>query len=126
MISRYIKPILLVTGIATASMIAAFFAPSMVLGHLFLEPPTDAVSLAVTRHWAVLVFCFGALLVYAAYRREARQPVLIVTIIEKWRVFFSCRCNCALAPMSWRLPMPPSRCSIFCIWSDSREVRRYE
>ena len=83
MIGRYIKPILLVTGIATASMIAAFFAPSLVLGQLFVEPPTDAVSLAVTQHWGVLVFCFGALLVYAAYRGEARQPVLIVTIIEK-------------------------------------------
>ena len=83
MIGRYIKPILLVTGIATASMIAALFAPSMVLGQLVVEPPTDAVSLAVTQHWGVLVFCFGALLVYAAYRREARQPVLIVTIIEK-------------------------------------------
>ena len=83
MIGRYIKPILLVTGIATASMIAAFFAPEMVLGQLFAEPPTDAVSLAVTRHWAVLVFCFGALLVYAAYRRESRQPILIATIVEK-------------------------------------------
>jgi hypothetical protein len=82
-IGRYIKPILLVPGIATASMIVALFAPSMVLGQLVVEPPTDAVSLAVTQHWGVLVFCFGALLVYAAYRREGRQPILIATIIEK-------------------------------------------
>ncbi len=83
MIGRYMKIILLVTGIATATMIAAFFAPGLVLAQLFVDPPTDAVSLAVTRHWGVLVFCFGVLLIYAAYRRDTRKPVLIVTILEK-------------------------------------------
>ena len=83
MIGRYMKIILLVTGIATATMIAAFFAPGFVLGQLFVDPPTDALSLAVTRHWGVLVFCFGVLLIYAAYRRDTRKPVLIVTILEK-------------------------------------------
>ena len=83
MIGRYMKVILLVTGIATATMIAAFFAPGLVLAQLFVDPPTDAVSLAVTRHWGVLVFCFGVLLIYAAYRRDTRKPVLIVTILEK-------------------------------------------
>ena len=83
MIGRYMKIILLVTGIATATMIAAFFAPEFVLGQLFINPPTDPVSLAVTRHWGVLAFCFGVLLIYAAYRRDARKPVLIVIILEK-------------------------------------------
>jgi hypothetical protein len=82
-IGAYIKPILVITGIATASMIAALFAPAMVLGQLFVEPPTDAASLAVTQHWGLLVFCFGALLVYAAYHPEVRKPVLVVTIVEK-------------------------------------------
>ena len=35
MIAAYIKPILVITGIATASMIAAFFAPALVLDQLF-------------------------------------------------------------------------------------------
>ena len=83
MIGRYIKPILVVTGIATASMIAAFFAPAVVLDQLFFGAPSDAVSLAVTRHWGLLVFCFGALLIWAAYRPELRKPVLILTIVEK-------------------------------------------
>lgn len=83
MIGTYIKPILLVTGVATASMIAAFFAPATVLSQLFVQPPTDAVSLAVTQHWGLLVFCFGGLLIYAAYRPEVRKPVLVFTIIEK-------------------------------------------
>jgi len=83
MISRHIKPILVVTGIITASMIVAFFAPAIVLNQLFAEPPSDAVSLAITRHWGLLVFCFGGLLVWSAYRPEIRKPVLVFTIVEK-------------------------------------------
>lgn len=83
MIGRYIKPILVVTGIATASMIAAFFAPAIVLDQLFAGAPTDAVSLALMRHWGLLVFCFGGLLIYAAYHPEVRKPVLVFTIVEK-------------------------------------------
>jgi len=82
-ISRHIKPILIVTGLITASLIIAFFAPAIVLGQWFVDAPADAVSLAVTRHWGLLVFCFGALLVWAAYRPEIRKPVLIFTIVEK-------------------------------------------
>ncbi len=83
MIGANIKLILLVTGIITASMIAAFFAPATVLNQLFAEPPSDAVSLALMRHWGLLVFCFGGLLIYAAYRPELRKPVLVFTIVEK-------------------------------------------
>jgi hypothetical protein len=83
MIGANIKLILLVTGIITASMIAAFFAPAIVLNQLFAEPPSDAVSLALMRHWGLLVFAFGGLLIYAAYRPELRKPVLVFTIVEK-------------------------------------------
>ncbi len=83
MISANIKPILVVTGIATASIIAAFFAPAVLLNQLFAEAPTDAVSLAITRHWALLVFCIGALVIYAAYRPDLRKPVLVAAITEK-------------------------------------------
>ena len=83
MVGRYIRPILIGTGIVTASMIAAFFAPAVVLDQLFAGPPTDAVSHALMRHWGLLVFCFGALLIWAADRPELRKPVLIFTIVEK-------------------------------------------
>jgi hypothetical protein len=55
----------------------------MVLDQLFTGAPTDAVSIALMRHWGLLVFCFGGLLVYAAYRPEVRKPVLVFTIVEK-------------------------------------------
>jgi hypothetical protein len=83
MISRNIKPILIITGIITASIVAGFFAPAMLLDQLFAGAPKDAVSLAITRHWALLVFCIGALLIWAAYRPELRKPVLVFALIEK-------------------------------------------
>ena len=49
MISRYIKPILIVTGLITASMIVAFFAPAIVLSQWFVDPPSDV--LAVEGEW---------------------------------------------------------------------------
>ncbi len=83
MIATYIKPILVITGLATASMVAAFFAPAAILDQLFAQAPSDAVSLAVTRHWGLLVFCIGALILYAAYHPELRTPVLLAAIVEK-------------------------------------------
>jgi hypothetical protein len=82
-IGRFIKPILIITGVATASVVVGVFAPAMLLNELFAQAPTDAVSLAVTQHWALLVFCIGALIVYAAYHPELRKPVLVAAIVEK-------------------------------------------
>ncbi len=125
MIAAYIKPILVITGIATASMIAAFFAPALVLDQLFAAAPTDAVSLAVMRHWGLLVFCFGALLIWAAYRRELRKPVLVLTVVEKIALVIGLLLlplPLKPAPMSWRVPTPPSLCSTSYILRDSEEV----
>jgi hypothetical protein len=83
MISGHITLILLVTGLVTASVAVAVFAPARTLNQLFAKAPSDAISLAITRHWALLVFCIGALLVYAAYHPAAREPVLAAAIAEK-------------------------------------------
>ena len=50
---------------------------------LFGQSPADALGLAVARHWALLIFLVGALIVYAAYRPEIRVPTLIVAAVEK-------------------------------------------
>jgi hypothetical protein len=83
MISTYIKPILIISGIATAAAIALLFAPAAVLGMLFENVPSDALSLAIARHWGIMVFCIGALIVWAAFRPELRTPVLIFACLEK-------------------------------------------
>jgi hypothetical protein len=83
MIRAYIKPILIVSGVATAAAIAVFFAPAAVLAMYFEHVPTDPVSLFFFRHWGLMIFCIGALIVWAAFRPELRTPVLIFACLEK-------------------------------------------
>ena len=83
MINAYIKPILIVSGLVTAAAVAVFFAPATVLAMYFEQVPSDALSLAIARHWGLMVFCIGALIVWAAYRPELRTPVLVLACLEK-------------------------------------------
>jgi hypothetical protein len=41
------------------------------------------VQEAVARHWGLLTFLVGALLVYAAFHPSVRGPVMVVAVIEK-------------------------------------------
>lgn len=83
MIAAHIELILIVTGAATATMLSQFFAPLAVLRRVYGEAPTDTVSLALARHWGLLIFCVGALLIYAAFYPPVRVPVLVFAVIEK-------------------------------------------
>ena len=83
MLTAHIELILLITGLATASVLAVFVAPSPVMKVLFGQVPPDPLSLFITRHWGLLVCLVGALLIFAAYHAEVRIPTLIVAIVEK-------------------------------------------
>ena len=83
MITTHIELILIVTGAATATMLSQFFAPLPVLRLIFGEAPIDVVSLALARHWGLLIFCVGALLIYAAFYPPVRVPMLVFAVIEK-------------------------------------------
>jgi hypothetical protein len=83
MIAAHIQLILLITGLATASALAVFLAPVATMKMLFGQAPSDPISLAIARHWGLLIFCFGALLVYAAYHPEVRMPTLVLASLEK-------------------------------------------
>ena len=50
---------------------------------IFGEAPTDEVSLAVARHWGLLTFLVGALLIYAAFHASVRGPAMVVAVVEK-------------------------------------------
>ena len=39
--------------------------------------------MALARHWGLLIFCVGALLIYAAFSPPARAPILVFAVIEK-------------------------------------------
>jgi hypothetical protein len=82
-IVTHIELILIVTGAATATMLSQFFAPLPVLRLIYGEAPTDVVSVALARHWGLLIFCVGALLIYAAFYPPVRVPILVFAVIEK-------------------------------------------
>ena len=83
MIGAHIDVILIVTGILTAGALPLFFAPATALRMMFGRAPNDDVSLAFTRHWGLIVFLVGALLIYAAIDPPLRAPVMTVEVIEK-------------------------------------------
>ena len=83
MIGAHIELILIVTGAVTATALLQFIAAAPVLRMIFGEAPTDKVGLAVARHWGLLTFLIGALLIYAAFHSSVRVPVMVVAVIEK-------------------------------------------
>jgi hypothetical protein len=83
MIAAHIELILIVTGAITAMALLVLIAPALVLRMIFGEAPTDKVGLAVARHWGLLTFLVGALLVYAAFHASVRGPAMVVAVIEK-------------------------------------------
>jgi hypothetical protein len=82
-IGAHIEIILIVSGAATAVALLQFIAPKPVLRMIFGAAPTDAVSVALARHWGLLVFLIGALLIYAAFHPAVREPAVVVAAIEK-------------------------------------------
>ena len=83
LISTHMEFVLIVTGAATASMLAQFIAPLQVLRLTYGEAPADAVSVALARHWGLLLFCIGVLLIYAAFHPVVRGPIVILAAVEK-------------------------------------------
>jgi len=83
MIGAHIELILIVTGAVTAIALLQFIAPAPVLRMIYGGAPTDEVGLAVARHWGLLTFLIGALLIYAAFHPSVRDPVMVVAVIEK-------------------------------------------
>ena len=83
MISSNIEWILIVTGLITASMLFQFLAPAQVLRMSYGQVPADSLGLMFARHWGLLVFCIGVLLIIAAYQPAIRVPVIVVALVEK-------------------------------------------
>jgi hypothetical protein len=83
MIGTHIEIILIVTGATTAMALAQFIAPASVSRIIYGAAPTEVVGIALVRHWGLLVFLVGVLLIYAAFHPALREPVTIVAAVEK-------------------------------------------
>jgi len=82
MIEKHIKVILVVTGLITMLPGLQFFAPDFMLQQQSLLVSDDAGRL-FARHWGLVVFCIGALLVYAGKHPIARRPIVTAGLIQK-------------------------------------------
>ena len=83
MITSNIEAILIVTGVLTATMLAQFVAPSWAVRLAFGEAPSGPASMVLARHWGLLLFCVGALLVYSAFHIPLREPAVVLALVEK-------------------------------------------
>ncbi|HXW56148.1 MAG TPA: hypothetical protein VEJ67_10395 [Candidatus Cybelea sp.] len=82
LITSNIETVLIVTGALTAVGLAPFVTPSWVLRHTFGEVQSPA-SITLARHWGLLLFCVGALLVYSAFHPQLRAPAVVLASVEK-------------------------------------------
>jgi hypothetical protein len=83
MVAAHIELILLTTGVATACALPLCLAPVTAMQIIFGQAPSDPITLNLARHWGLLIFCFGILLIYAAYHPEVRTIVLTLATLEK-------------------------------------------
>jgi hypothetical protein len=102
-ITSNIATVLIATGALTASMLAQFVAPRWTLRHVFGEVPSGVVTIALTRHWGLLLFCVGALLIYARSTPSTRRAStgfgqVAVSGRSARRVCVSCLGSSKLAP----------------------------
>ena len=82
-IAAHIEPILIVTGAVTAIALIQFVAPLRILRMTFGERSVDEISLALARHWGLLIFCVGVLLIYSAFHPAVRDPAMVFAATEK-------------------------------------------
>lgn len=75
--------ILIVCGAATSSMLAMAIAPRFMVGYVFGEQATGAISNVMARTWGAMIFASGMALVYAAFVPTVRVPVMVLAVIGK-------------------------------------------
>ena len=83
MITPYIDIILYITGAFTALMILQFLLPKLMLEKVNEVKVTSPAGQFYARHWGLVVFSVGALLIYAGYKPVYREPIILAATIEK-------------------------------------------
>ena len=76
-ISRWIKPVMIISGALTLTMIYAVIAPQAALSGLFGETLSGPLAEIIVRNWGALIAIGGAMLVWGAFHPEVRSLVLL-------------------------------------------------
>ncbi len=82
-----IKPVMLISGMVTCTMLYAAISPEMALQSMFgksqFESLAGPLAELLVRNWAILITLVGAMLIYGALRPQVRALVLAVASISK-------------------------------------------
>lgn len=80
---RSIKWVMLVAGLLTCTMFYALVSPEASLISNFGQSIEGPVAQIVVRNWGALIGLMGVLLIYGAFREEARTVALLVAGASK-------------------------------------------
>ena len=83
-ITSKIKPIMLVSGVLTCTMVYALIDPQAALQSTF-GATLEAAPLVdiVVRNWGALITLVGGLLIYGAYTPSSRSLILTIACLSK-------------------------------------------
>jgi hypothetical protein len=85
MSKSFIEWILIISGLITAgSGVVALLFPHFQLRSTYEVDHPASIAVFFVRHWGVLVFVVGCLIIYCAYAPAIRVPVLIAAVVEKF------------------------------------------
>ena len=83
LVARYIKPLMLVSGVLTSTMLYAALFPAAALSSTFGESLHGPVAETVVRNWAALIGIVGAMLIYGAFDVASRRIALAAAAVSK-------------------------------------------
>jgi hypothetical protein len=83
MVDSYVNVLLLVSGLATCSAILQFLAPARLTQKLFDVDVTQPAVLMLSRHWSLLAFLIGCLLLSGIVYPMMIPAAMIIAGTEK-------------------------------------------
>jgi hypothetical protein len=75
---RLIKPVMIVSGLLTCTMVYAAISPRAMLQSTYGETLEGPLADVIVRNWGVLIFMVGGMLIYGAFNAGARSMALVV------------------------------------------------
>ena len=80
---HYMRWIMFVSGVLTATMVQAAITPDAALQSNFGETVSGSLAYLVVRNWAALIALIGGMLIYGAFNPLQRGLVLVVAGASK-------------------------------------------
>jgi hypothetical protein len=80
---RLIKPVMVISGALTSTMVYAAISPRAMLQSTYGETLEGPLADLIVRNWGALIFMVGGMLIYGAFNAAARPMALFVAAASK-------------------------------------------